>query len=505
MNSLSDYYLQMKDITRIYPGVTALDKVSLNIELGKVHALLGENGAGKSTLIKIMAGAIKPTSGSIIVDGKEYQAMTPALGKKLGIGVIYQELNLMPALSVTENIFVGNEICSIRGIVDKAKMRAKAKEIFKEMDIDIDVDAKVGSLTIAYQQMVEIAKSILRDLKILVMDEPTSSLSNKEVDQMFHVVDKLKKRGIAIVYISHRLDELDGFADILTILRDGKLIKTLPAQGVTHDEMISLMIGHELSLEYFPDRSDAKIGEEVLRVEDLNMLGYVKNISFSIHAGEIVGLAGLVGAGRSYVAKGIFGADTIESGKFYLGGKEIKIKTPTDAIKAGIVMVPEDRKKEGVLLAMSCRHNISFPSINIGTITKAGIINSKEESKISDVQIHALKIKTPNENQKARLLSGGNQQKLVIGKWLVTNPKVLIFDEPTRGIDVGAKHEIYEIMNEMARQGAAILMISSEMPELIGVSDRILCMYEGKITGEMTMQEVTQEKIMRLSSGIVDK
>lgn len=498
---LSDYYLQLRDIVKKYPGVTALNHVSLDIELGKVIALLGENGAGKSTLIKVMSGAIAPTSGSIVANGQSYTQMNPMLSKKLGIGVIYQELNLMPAMSVTENIFVGNEIMK-NGLVDKKAMRSAAIGIFRDMGIELDVDAKVGSLSIAYQQMVEIAKSISRELKVLVMDEPTSSLSNKEVDQMFRVVRKLTARGIAIVYISHRLEEIDNFADQITILRDGELVKSMPAEGVTHDDIIRYMIGRELALDYYPDRSDVSYGEEVLRVEGLSLNQYVKDVSFSIRKGEILGLAGLVGSGRTTVARGIFGASPLDNGSVFVEGKKISARSPVDAIKAGIVMAPEDRKKEGALLAMSCRHNISFPSINIGILTKLGIINRKMEEEISEKQIKSLRIKTPSQNQKARLLSGGNQQKLVIGKWIATSPKVLIFDEPTRGIDVGAKHEIYEIMDQMARNGAAILVISSEMPELIGVSDRIVCMYEGRVIGELTREQAEQERIMRLCSGI---
>lgn len=498
---MTDYYLEVKEIVKTYPGVVALDDVFFQQELGKIHALIGENGAGKSTLIKILAGAITPSSGKIIIDHKSFDHMTAPLAQKLGIGVIYQELNLMPALSVTENIFIGKEITRF-GLVNKREMTKKAKEIFAEMGVDIDVNVKVGSLTLAYQQLVEIAKAISRELKILIMDEPTSSLSVHETERMFKVVNSLKKQGIGVIYITHRLEELNNFADCITVLRDGKHIKTVPASAVTHDELIEMMIGRDLSTNYYPNRKDVSFGKVVLEVKHLHVQNYVKNVSFSVSKGEIVGLAGLVGSGRTTTARGIFGADKKESGEILLNGKRLDIKKPFDAIKSGIVMVPEDRKLHGVFLLMSVKHNLTFPSINLDQITKMGIISGAAEKKITSKQIKSLNIRTPHENQKALLLSGGNQQKLSVGKWLTTEPCVFIFDEPTRGIDVGAKHEIYEIIDTMARQGAAIIIISSELPELIGLSDKVVAMYEGRVTGIIKRNEVTQEKVMRYCSGI---
>ena len=485
--------LTLKNVTKEYPGVVALDHMNLEVYPGEVHALMGENGAGKSTLIKVVSGAIKPNGGTILYEGKEYDSMTPALSKKLGIGVIYQEFNLVPDLSVAENIFLGQKLTSGFSI-NRKLMNQRAKELMDSFGIDIDVTKDVKSLTVAYQQLVEITKTISSNVKVLIMDEPSAPLTNREIDAMFGIVRKLKAQGVAIIYISHRMEEIFALADRITVMRDGKYVGT----KMDNNGLIKMMVGRDLDEQY--PTVEKEIGEVALEVNRLCTDALLKDISFQVHKGEILGLAGLVGAGRTETARAIFGADSKSSGEIRIHGKTVQIHSPKDAIKDGIALIPEDRKKHGALLEMTIRDNISF--IAVKSISKAGFVDRNADKNMAEKYIKELSIKTPSMEQLTRNLSGGNQQKVVLAKSLASNSDIIIFDEPTRGIDVGAKKEIYVLMNELAKKGMAIIMISSEMQELLGMSDRIIVMHEGEMMGELKKEDATQEKILELASGI---
>ncbi|MGL6199277.1 MAG: sugar ABC transporter ATP-binding protein [Lachnospiraceae bacterium] len=489
--------LELKHITKEYPGVKALDDIEISFQKGEVHALMGENGAGKSTLIKVISGAIEPNSGEIIYEGKRYDRMNPILSQKLGIGVIYQEFNLVPELSIAENIFLGRRLS--KGFsIDRKVMNQKAKEILDELGMDINVSKPVKSLTVAYQQLVEIAKTISNDLKVLIMDEPSAPLTAREIEAMFRVVERLKEKGIAIIYVSHRMEEIFRISQKISVMRDGKYIGTKATVDTSRSELIGMMVGRTLN-EQFPV-IQKKIGEVILSVQDLCTPELLRDISFQVRKGEILGLAGLVGAGRTETARAIFGADPISRGTITIHGKAVHIRKPKDGIREGIALIPEDRKKHGTLMEMSIKENITF--ITLPRISKGTIINKKTDKKIAETYMERLRIKAPGMHQLTKNLSGGNQQKVVLAKSLASNSDIIIFDEPTRGIDVGAKHEIYMLMNELAEKGMAILMISSEMPELLGMSDRIIVMHEGRITGELQKEEATQEQILELASGI---
>ena len=489
--------LTLKNVTKEYPGVVALDHMNLEVYPGEVHALMGENGAGKSTLIKVVSGAIKPNGGTILYEGKEYDSMTPALSKKLGIGVIYQEFNLVPDLSVAENIFLGQKLTSGFSI-NRKLMNQRAKELMDSFGIDIDVTKDVKSLTVAYQQLVEITKTISSNVKVLIMDEPSAPLTNREIDAMFGIVRKLKAQGVAIIYISHRMEEIFALADRITVMRDGKYVGTKMASEIDNNGLIKMMVGRDLDEQY--PTVEKEIGEVALEVNRLCTDALLKDISFQVHKGEILGLAGLVGAGRTETARAIFGADSKSSGEIRIHGKTVQIHSPKDAIKDGIALIPEDRKKHGALLEMTIRDNISF--IAVKSISKAGFVDWNADKNMAEKYIKELSIKTPSMEQLTRNLSGGNQQKVVLAKSLASNSDIIIFDEPTRGIDVGAKKEIYVLMNELAKKGMAIIMISSEMQELLGMSDRIIVMHEGEMMGELKKEDATQEKILELASGI---
>jgi ribose transport system ATP-binding protein len=487
--------LELRSITKEYPGVTALKDVSIQFETGEVHAIMGENGAGKSTLIKTISGAISPNAGRIVIDGKEYSQMSPTLSKTLGIGVIYQEFNLIPELSVAENIFLGRRLTS--GLtIDRKLMDKKAAEIIEEFGINLNVNQPVRLLTVAYQQLVEIAKSISNDVRVLIMDEPTAPLTNREIDAMFGIIEKLKQKGIAIIYISHRMDEVFKISDKISVMRDGEYIGTKLTSETDRAELISMMVGRSLD-EQFPV-TEKSIGDVVLELKNINTPALLKNISFNVRAGEILGLAGLVGAGRTETARAIYGADPY-SGDIYIDGKKVNIEKPKDGIREGIALIPEDRKKHGALLELSIRENISF--ISIKDISKMSVVSKGKDKSLAQDYIDKLKIKTPGMEQLVKNLSGGNQQKVVLAKSLASRSKIMIFDEPTRGIDVGAKYEIYMLMNQLAKEGMAIIMISSEMPELLGMSDRIIVMHEGEIAGELSKEEATQTRILELASG----
>lgn len=490
--------LQMQGISKAYPGVQALSNVDFEVRAGEVHALVGENGAGKSTLMKILAGAETKDAGRILLDGRPVEDLTPQKAMSLGIGIIYQEFNLVPYLSAAENIFLGREPKSrIPGFIDFRRMYAEAQRIVDGLGANFDVRRPVASLSVAQQQMVEIAKATSQKAKVIAMDEPSATLTEHELASLFRLIRSLKESGVGIIYISHRLEEVSEIADRVTVLRDGQLVGTRNVQDVTREEIIRMMVGRELT-EMIP-KQPAPIGDEVLRVEGLTRAGVLHNISFSVYRGEVLGIAGLVGAGRTELARAIFGADLIDSGSVYLEGRKLSITSPQAAIREGIGLVTEDRKQQGLVLQMAVRENVSLA--NLRALTVAGFVNRRREREVALQYVHDLRIRTPGVEQRVRNLSGGNQQKVVLAKWLFTRSKVLLFDEPTRGIDVGSKVEIYQLMNELAARGVAIIMISSELPEILGMSDRILVMHEGRIAGELLREEATQEKIMHLATG----
>ena len=491
--------LEMKAISKSFPGVRALNDVDLTLHAGEVLALLGENGAGKSTLIKILGGAYTPDAGTVLIDGKPTRMDSPTAAQRAGVGIIYQDFNLVPALTARENIFLGQH-SHILGRTKRSEERQKAESLFRRIGIDVNTESLCRDLPIAQQQIVEIAKALSLDARIVVMDEPTAALTPREVRGLAAVIDELKSQGIGIIYISHRLDEIEQFADRITVLRDGKHVATRPIDQVTRDQMIELMVGRSLENE-FP-KVGSQAGDVLLTVKDLSRPPAVQNISFSLHRGEILGFAGLVGAGRTETVRMLFGADAKESGEVWLDGDKVSITSPAQAIRHGICLLTEDRKSQGLVLGRSVQEN--FGLANMKWFSKLGFINSKSEGLAFDNYVEQLKIKVTGGSQIAQTLSGGNQQKVVLAKWLQQNAEVVIFDEPTRGIDVGAKYEIYLLMNKLAAQGKAILMISSELAEILGMSDRILVMHEGKIAGEITNPaDVTQEDVMRLATGSV--
>lgn len=494
-----EYVLQLQHIKKIYPGVIALNDVSLEVKKGEILALIGENGAGKSTLIKTCSGAVIPTSGKIVINGKEFTHMTPKLAAENGIAIIYQEFNNVKGLSAAENLFLGNPIK--RGfLIDKKAMEKEAEKAFAQLNIKIDPKSLVGDLTVGYQQMIEIAKAIKQNAKVLIMDEPSAPLTSSEVESMFKVCELLKSKGVSIIYISHRLEEIFRLSDRIVVLRDGEYVKTLITKDSDVDELIHLMVGRDLK-EHFPAREYC-VNEKNTVLELQNVTGNGDHdISLTIKEGEILGLGGLIGAGRTELAQVIFGAAEKTSGKIIFKGKEINPKSPRQAIDDGIALVPEDRKRHGALLGVSIKNNISMPIY--GRISTASVINSKKELKIANTYRDSLMIKTPSINQEVKNLSGGNQQKVILGKWLAAKSELIIFDEPTRGIDVGAKFEIYKLMNDIVAQGKTILLISSEMEELMGMSDRIIVLAEGHMTGELKKEEFSQDTIMKMASAVV--
>jgi len=491
-----DKILEIKNLTKTYPGVTALKNVSIDVRRGECLALLGENGAGKSTLIKAITGAIQPDSGVISFENTEYPEMSPALTKDLGIAAIYQEFVLCPPLSVAENIFLGQSLTS--GIFqNESLMIAKAQEILNRFQAgDFKATDLVRDLSVAYKQMVEIAKAIAREAKLIIMDEPTAPLTDNEVEVLFRIMHELKESGVTIIYISHRLDEVFRVSDRVTIMRDGEVVVTKDTNELTKDQIIAYMVGRQLSKNYYSH--NVSMGEVLLETKNLGGNG-VQPFSLTLHKGEVLGLAGLVGAGRTEYAQMIFGAVPKDCGEIYLNKQKIEVNSPSDAVKYGIGMVTEDRKNTGVLLRMSVRENIVLPILK--RISRYSFVNRKQEAEAVSKQVSDLKIKTPSVQQLIGNLSGGNQQKVALGKWLANNSQVLILDEPTRGIDVGAKQEIYKLINDLVEMGKGIIVISSDMEELIGVTDRLLILYEGKLSGTMEKADYTQEKILQYASG----
>lgn len=482
--------LKMQNISKSFPGVKALDDVHLNVYAGEVMALLGENGAGKSTLMKILSGVYKKDAGSIIYKGQEIEVSSPAESTRMGIAIIHQELNLIDHMKVYENVYLGREITNSLGILNKSEMIKNTKKVLDKLNIDINPNDKVGSLSIAQQQMVEIAKALLVDANIIILDEPTDTLTDNEADVLFSIVNELKEQKIGIVFISHKLDEIFKICDRVTVLRDGKFIDERLVSEIDEDLIIKMMVGRDLEEQY--PHVDVE-GKEMLRLENLKNK-YIDDVSFTVNSGEIVGISGLVGAGRTELAKTIYGAYKLDSGSIYLDGEALNIKSPKDALDKGIVYVSEDRKGESLIISMGVTENITLSALN-KFIKKLAISNSKERKAAKDY-VERIRIKTPNLKQKVKNLSGGNQQKVAIAKSLLTEPKLLILDEPTRGIDVGARREIYEILNDIKKENKAIMIISSDMQEVLGVCDRIIVMNDGRKKAELTREEASQEKIM---------
>jgi ribose transport system ATP-binding protein len=486
--------LRLENVSKEFPGVKALDKISFNLNKGEIHALVGENGAGKSTLIKILTGAHAPTAGKIYVWGKEYDKMDPILSQKLGIAAVYQELVLANDISVADNVFLGIEPSKF-GFIKNTEKKRRTKELLKSIGYEgLNVNSIVRSLSTAQQGIVAILRALVREAKIIIFDEPTASLSSKEVEVLFNVISKLKKQGTSIIYISHRLEEIFKIADRVTVLKDGKFVGEKNIKSTNMDELIRMMVGREVETNVYD--SQREIGKEIFRCEGITNYK-VKDVSFSVRSGEIVGLYGLIGSGRTELARAIFRADPIFSGKVYIEGKETKIKSPISAIKRRLSYLPEDRRLQGLGLQLSVKHNTNLASYK--KISNFGFVNGKKEKFVTLDLVKALSIKTPSISQKVANLSGGNQQKVVVAKWLAARSKIFIMDEPTVGIDVGAKEEIYDLINKLAKEGGGILFISSYMPELIAICDRILVMRDGKIAGEVKRSEFSEEKILALA------
>lgn len=494
---MAENLIQMEHIHKYFPGVHALNDVHLSVKAGEVHALIGENGAGKSTLMKVLNGIYKKDGGRILYKGKEVELDGPETAQALGIGMIHQELNLMPHLTVAQNIFIGREPMRLGLFIDAAKANAEAQKLLDSLNIRIDATALVSSLSVAKQQLVEIAKALSYDSELLVMDEPTAALTESEIVELFKFIRQLKAKGHGIIYISHRLEELWEISDRVTVMRDGQYVDTVNTADVTKEDIINMMVGRVI---YEDPKQKSNVPPDAPVVLEARHLvaKNVKDVSFTLRKGEILGFAGLMGAGRTETVRALFGADPLESGEVYLHGKKVEIRSPSDAVKHGIGYLSEDRKAFGLAIGLSVRENTVMAYLE--KFTKGLFVNDRQVDKTTNQYVDQIGIKTPSNRQLIKNLSGGNQQKVVIAKWLVRDCQVLIFDEPTRGIDVGAKSEIYKLMNQLAAQGKAIIMISSELPELLRMSDRILVMSEGRAAGELDISEATQTAIMHYAT-----
>ncbi len=495
----NEYRVEMKNIVKRFGGVLALNDVSLRVKPGEVHALVGENGAGKSTLMKILSGAFGRDEGTIFIDGKEEKISSPREAKELGVATIYQEFMLAPHLTVAENIFI-DRLSEKNKFINWKELNRKAEEILKQLGFEeIKAKATVESLSVAYQQVVEICKNLTRNARILVLDEPTAVLTFSEIEKLFLLIEKLKKDGVSIIYISHRLEEIFQICDRITVLKDGTFVKEVGTEEIDKHQLVNLMVGRDMST-LFPPR-DAKIGETVLEVKNLNRGKQVQNVSFAVRAGEVLGISGLVGAGRTETMRLIFGADRKESGEIIFMGEKVNFKSPKQAVRKGLGLLPEDRKQQGVLLEQSIRINTTLSSLK-KIIRLLGVISEKKDKELTRDVLEQLATKYNSMEDHTSSLSGGNQQKVALAKWLVADCKCIILDEPTRGVDVGAKVEIYKNINDLAEQGVAIVMISSEMTEIIGMCDRTLIMRQGKVVGELNKSELGEEKLIRYSMGV---
>lgn len=494
MSAAKTPFLEMSGITKQFPGVLALNKVNLSVYPGKVLALVGENGAGKSTLMKVLSGVYKRDAGEIFIEGQQVEIASPLASRQMGISIIHQELSVLNNMDIAENIFVGREKKK-NGFVDKKKQHEEAQLLLQRVGLTIDTHTITRQLSTAQKQMVEVAKALSFNSKLIIMDEPTSSLTDKETAMLMDIIRKLRSEGVAIVFISHRMNEIFEISDEIAVMRDGEMVQHMITAEVDEQQVIAAMVGRDVNDIFHKEA--APIGDVVLEVKDLNTRGFLKNISFKVRAGEIVGFAGLVGAGRSEVMRALFAVDPRESGEIFIDGKKVEIKSTVDALKAGMGFVPEDRKEQGLILKQTIRMNTSLAALD--SVANGWFIDRKHERTLSDEYVSKLKVKTPSIEQRIMNLSGGNQQKVVIAKWMATHPKVLILDEPTRGIDVGAKKEIHTLMSELAKQGVAIIMISSELPEVLGMADRIYVMHDGCIRGEVDRTQASQESIMKLA------
>ncbi len=494
---MGEVILTMQGIDKSFPGVHALDHVNLEVRKGEVHALMGENGAGKSTLMKVLTGIYSKDEGTITYEGKEVEFTNPREAQDAGIVIVHQELNMMGHLTVAQNIFIGREIMK-GGLIDDVAMNEEARKLFEKLNIDIDPAEKMSRLTVGKQQMCEIAKAISHDAKVIVFDEPSAALTEAEIEELFKIIRDLRAKQMGIVYISHRMDEIKVITDRVTVMRDGGYVGTLITEECTKDDIINMMVGRVI---YEDPKTESKVAPDapvVLKVEHLNAGKMVQDVSFELHKGEILGFSGLMGAGRTETARALFGADPKESGDVYVNGEKVDIKTPIDAVKHGIGYLSEDRKRYGIVTAKTVAENTTMACLE--DYMKGIFIDRKREDEVAQKYVDELKTKTPGVDQLVVNLSGGNQQKVVIAKWLAKNCDILIFDEPTRGIDVGAKSEIYHLMNELVAEGKSIIMISSEMTEILRMSDRIVVMCEGKKTGEIGIAEATQENIMHAAT-----
>lgn len=491
---MSDYVLELKGITKIFPGVKALNNVQFQLKKGEVHALMGENGAGKSTFIKVITGVHKAEEGEMFLDGQKVDFKGPRDAQAAGIAAVYQHPTSYPDLSVAENIFMGHEIIK-NGMIQWKKMNEEATKLLEQLNADFKATDEMGALSVAQQQMVEIAKALSTNARIIILDEPTAALTKNESEELYRIVDKLKEDGVSIIFISHRFEDMYRLASRITVFRDSQYIGTYNVDGITNADLIKAMVGREIK-DLFP-KPEVQIGAEMLKIEGLSRMGYFKNVSFTVHAGEIVGLTGLVGAGRTEVVESVCGITQPDEGKVYLEGKPVQIKQPSDAMKQGIILLPEDRQKEGLIMTWGLGRNVVLPTM--GKYAKSGFNDEKKEREISKELLEEVDTKAVTIFDPASSLSGGNQQKVVVAKALGQEMKVVIMDEPTKGVDVGAKAEIYQIMGDLAKQGYAIILISSEMPEILGMSDRIIVMCNGKVTGELKRGEATQEGILELA------